>query len=81
MQFLRVETAGDVRQWDTYIVPVPDDWDDDADDRDARLRDLIAEGKGKHEGTEREHTSLPDDFVINEVDQATERDFRADFHV
>jgi len=78
MQFLKVETAGDVRRWDTYIVPVPPDWDDDAEDRDARLRDLISEGKGKHQGTEYEDDGLPMppyEFVINEVAQATAAEF------
>ncbi|WP_331765086.1 hypothetical protein [Nocardia sp. NBC_01388] len=74
MKFLQVETGGDVRQWDTFIVPVPDDWDDDAEDRDARLRELIWDGKAQHQSTEYEDagdTLPPVGFVVNEVTQAT----------
>lgn len=70
MQFIEAVTGADVRRWDTYSVPVPDDWDDEADDRDARLLDLIAKGKGQHQGTEYEdeHSPIPPgEFEIIEM--------------
>lgn len=66
MRYAQVETAGDARRWDTYIVPLPPDWDDDAEDRDARLRALIAEGAGTHTSTQHDDAT-PEEFTINEV--------------
>ncbi|NKY53888.1 hypothetical protein [Nocardia vermiculata] len=71
MQYMKVETAGDVRRWDSYIVAVPDDWDADAENSDRQLRDLIALGKGKHQGTdyEGEYDPVPpDEFEISEFE-------------
>ncbi len=69
MQYLKVETAGDVRRWDSYIVAVPDDWNPDAEDSDRQLRDLIALGKGQHQGTDYEDEGRPvppNEFEITE---------------
>ncbi|MCX4099120.1 hypothetical protein [Nocardia sp. alder85J] len=74
MKFLRVETVGEVRRWDTYIVPVPDDFDIEADDIARPLHDLIAQGKGMNRGTEYEDYGLPvppHEFCITEVAPAT----------
>ncbi|WP_280459855.1 hypothetical protein [Nocardia carnea] len=71
MQYLKVDTAGDVRRWDSYIVAVPDDWNPDAEDSDRQLRDLIALGKGKHQYTDYEDEGSsypPDEFEITEFE-------------
>ncbi|QIS23684.1 hypothetical protein [Nocardia terpenica] len=72
MKFLQVDTAGDVRRWDTYIVAVPDDWDPDADDTALRLHDLIAQGKGQHQGTEYEGEHMPVPPYKFEITEVTE---------
>lgn len=67
MQYLNVDTAGDVRRWDTYIIKVPDDWNPDADDSDSQLCELIKQGKGQHQRTEYEdehHPIPPGEFEI-----------------
>lgn len=74
MKYLKVDTAGDVRRWDTYIVPVPDDWDLEDEGTERRIRDLISLGKGHHyEDTEYEDDGSPvppDEFGITEFEPA-----------
>ncbi|WP_280413188.1 hypothetical protein [Nocardia asiatica] len=74
MQYLKVDTAGDVRRWDSYIVAVPDDFNADAEDVDRQLRELIALGKGVHQGTdyEGEYDKVPpDEFDVTEFEPTT----------